>query len=71
MHIKQLLTSVLPCRLPGWSRSEHRNGGGAIGQAERQLSSLWRKRDGLAQEEARKRLEQVLETYTDVTRFPW
>ena len=70
MDTGQLLMSIMPRRLPGWSRGEHRNGGGAIGQAEHQLSSLWRKRESLAQEEARKRLEQVLETYTDVTRFP-
>ncbi|KAK9820289.1 hypothetical protein WJX72_008631 [[Myrmecia] bisecta] len=49
------------------SSSGRRNG---IDAAERQLGQLWRMRGKLKREAARMRLAQVLETYTDVTRFP-
>ena len=60
------------CRLPGWIHSTGSgNGGAGIGHAETQLTRLWSDKNSLAAEEARRRLQQVLETYTDVTRFPW
>lgn len=58
-------------RLPGRRQAEGVTGSGGIGLAERQLRSLWKYKGRLEQQEARKRLEHVLETYTDVTRFPW
>lgn len=43
--------------------------GAGIDAAESELGELWRLRRGLAEDEACLRLNQVLETYTDVTRF--
>lgn len=40
-----------------------------IDAAENELGELWRLRRGLAEDQACLRLHQVLETYTDVTRF--
>ena len=40
-----------------------------IDAAEDELGELWRLRRGLAEDQACLRLHQVLETYTDVTRF--
>lgn len=40
------------------------------GAAEDELGELWQLRRGLAEDQACLRLHQVLETYTDVTRFP-
>lgn len=40
-----------------------------IDAAEDELGELWRLRQGLAEDQACLRLHQVLETYTDVTRF--
>lgn len=47
--------------------SDSRNSG--IDAAENELGELWRLRRGLAEDQACLRLHQVLETYTDVTRF--
>ncbi len=43
--------------------------GAGIDAAENELGELWRLRRGLAEDQACLRLHQVLETYTDVTRF--
>jgi len=43
--------------------------GAGIDAAENELWELWRLRRGLAEDQACLRLHQVLETYTDVTRF--
>lgn len=41
-----------------------------IDAAEDEVGELWQLRRGLAEDQACLRLHQVLETYTDVTRFP-
>ncbi|KAL3158180.1 hypothetical protein ABBQ32_011769 [Trebouxia sp. C0010 RCD-2024] len=48
--------------------ANHRQKAG-IDAAEDELGELWRLRQGLAEDQACLRLHQVLETYTDVTRF--
>lgn len=63
--------AFLGFRLPGWKHAAGGgNGGAGIGQAEKLLSRLWTDRNSMAAKDAKRRLEQVLETYTDVTRFP-
>lgn len=54
--------------IPTYQGAQRRCAAG-IDAAESELGELWRLRKGLAQEEACLRLSQVLETYTDVTRF--
>ena len=43
--------------------------GAGIDAVENELGELWHLRRGLAEDQACLRLHQVLETYTDVTRF--
>ena len=64
-------TKSAVCRLPWWVQS----GGGAVinvlNSVHRRLPQPWGEKHTVEFDLARRRLEQVLETYTDVTRFPW
>lgn len=67
MHIGPL--QICPASV-GYCKAVHKvcdNAG--IDAAENELGELWRLRRGLAEDQACLRLHQVLETYTDVTRF--